>query len=145
MGAADGRNQQAIGKGARWWGGRGAGRALQRAAPRHAAARAAARCARAPPAAATPSPLHRPAAAASRLLPAGFYFFYFGAGVCLLPYVNLIVFRAAGVTDAQIGVLGAIKVRRPLRGGGGGAVGSAVPAGTLLLQRLQAGVGGGLL
>jgi hypothetical protein len=43
--------------------------------------------------------------------PTAWYFFYFSAGVCLLPYINLIVFRAHGLSDQQIGVLGALKVR----------------------------------
>lgn len=39
-----------------------------------------------------------------------YYFFYFGAGVCLLPYVNLLVFQeAAGLGPRQIGALAALR------------------------------------
>ncbi|KAI8476975.1 MAG: major facilitator superfamily domain-containing protein [Monoraphidium minutum] len=49
------------------------------------------------------------AATRAQWLGKAWYFFYFAAGSCLLPYINVISFRANGMTDSQIGLLACLK------------------------------------
>lgn len=62
------------------------------------------------PATAYPCDVVSPNLQFRRFVHPAWYFFYFGAGVCLLPYVNLVVYKAAGCSEQQIGILGALKV-----------------------------------
>ncbi|GBG00109.1 hypothetical protein Rsub_12850 [Raphidocelis subcapitata] len=49
------------------------------------------------------------AAAAAGAVAKAWYFFFFAAGVCLQPYINVVVFRAGGMSEQQIGVLSALR------------------------------------